>query len=399
MFRALVFVQLAALAASFHFGEWGFTGRLNLEYKGAKRLYHLIFPPDYELLADKRFPAIMMLHGNGNNASVFAALTTITRIAPSVGYVMIFPEGVQDPTSVLPSHERSWNAGTCCGEAVMGKVDDMTFLKETLKHATANFRIDSDRIFLSGASNGGSLTVRAACELGKEYFAAAAADVASMESVRGEHCSLKSKCAAAADGYYYCPWDQTKEGCAEAEWIHTLPTIYACKKKTNPLPIIFFNGNKDQFSSALLPGYPNNSGLVSYPVNGSAPRSYNTTFPPLSYVSSHFAKINGCNLSVAPRLSFRNGTLGNATACHTWAGCKANVTLCLSDAGHTWFGDIFNHSYSHAVCEYETGGPPNDAQCQPPQPGAPGGGGNTYSINETDQTLRFFEAIARIHGT
>lgn len=65
------------------------------------------------------------------------------------------------------------------------------------------------------------------------------------------------------------------------------------------------------------------------------PGGYNTSFPPLLYATSHFAeRINGCSAG-EPRVSFRNGTKGNMTVCHTWEGCEANVTSCLSDAGGT----------------------------------------------------------------
>jgi polyhydroxybutyrate depolymerase len=169
---------------------WDFTGFLDEEFYGEKRMYHVILPPEYKKRPrQSSFPALVMLHGAGNNASVFAALTGITRIAPARGYVMIFPEGVRDLKSILPTHERTWNAGSCCGQAVLSDVDDITFLKAVLAHATGHFKgINTQQIFLSGASNGGSLVIRAACEMGKEYFAAAA-DVGSMESVNGEQCA------------------------------------------------------------------------------------------------------------------------------------------------------------------------------------------------------------------
>lgn len=53
---------------------------------------------------------------------------------------------------------------------------------------------------------------------------------------------------------------------------------------------------------------------------------------------------------------------------------------------------------SHKVCEWEYGNegtPPNDAVCNPspPTPGAPPQVHNTFSIDETKQTLAFFGGI------
>jgi poly(3-hydroxybutyrate) depolymerase len=395
------------VADSFTPIAWDNSTHLDLEYRGQKRLYHIILPSGYAAHPDRSFPAIMMLHGNGDNASVMAATTTLTHAGPQAGYAMIFPEGVQTPNSDRPTQERSWNAGTCCGMALIDAVDDMHFLKLAIEHATKHFRIDQEKVFLSGHSNGGSLTLRAVCELGKEYFAGAAANVGSLEPVRGEYCA--SNCKPSDDGYYYCAWDQQKPKCRLDDWEDSLPSVFTCNQRGGALPIMLFNGNLDPFSSPLLPGTPNNSGLVNYPTKAHSedPTYYNVSFPPLSYVMTKFAKMNGCSMSVPPSVSFRNGTTGNTTVCHTWTGCAANVTSCLSDGGHTWYGDFYTADYLHELCEYETGGPPMDAywQCSPQANesvwfGCQGGDtctfANTYSVDETSQTLAFFEREAGV---
>ena len=145
----------------------------------------------------------------------------------------------------------------------------------------------------------------------------------------------------------------------------------------------------------------NNTGLVSFPIdnnnNNTDPTAYNITFPPLKYASNHLARMNGCDMSASPATSFRNGTNGNMTVCRTYAGCKANVTTCLSDAPHVWFGDFFPAAYSHEVCVFETG---SVEQCTPtpPAPGAPPPMYNTDSINETAETLAFFASISTKAG-
>ena len=197
------------------------------------------------------------------------------------GYVMVFPEGVQDPASDLPCRGRSWNAGTCCGEALVGKADDIGYLVALLKHAKLHHTmIDERRIFISGASNGGSLTVRAACELGKAYFAGAAANVASFEPVRGEACA--TNCTDGGDGYWYCQWDQARKGCREDDYLQTLPSVYECKQHGGALPLMLFNGNFDPYSSPGHDGIRNNTGLINYPTNSSctpASECYNISFP------------------------------------------------------------------------------------------------------------------------
>ena len=49
------------------------------------------------------------------DADTGGGVHTRTRLLCGCRYVMIYGEGVRDPASVLPMHERSWNAGSCCG--------------------------------------------------------------------------------------------------------------------------------------------------------------------------------------------------------------------------------------------------------------------------------------------
>jgi len=104
------------------------------------------------------------------------------------------------------------------------------------------------------------------------------------------------------------------------------------------------------------------------------------------YATSLFAEINGCNMTQRPVVSFKNGTKRNTTVCHTWSGCDANVTTCLSDAGHTWFGDTSNGA---EVCPWEYG--PNSSYCLPHNQTYD----QTFSIHETAQTLAFFDNIIK----
>ena len=112
-------------------------------------------PPDWATGSvdedGRRFPSIVVLHGNGNNASVFAASSLSLREASLAhGYALIWPEGVPTPDSTDSTKERSWNAGTCCGEAVIGNADDMGFLAAVATDAIEQFRLDPSQVFLTG---------------------------------------------------------------------------------------------------------------------------------------------------------------------------------------------------------------------------------------------------------
>jgi hypothetical protein len=59
------------------------------------------------------------------------------------------------------------------------------------------------QVFITGASNGGSMALRAVCELGGSVFAGAAFDVASLENVRGDECATRCLTNATGDSYVY----------------------------------------------------------------------------------------------------------------------------------------------------------------------------------------------------
>eukprot|EP00663_Eupelagonemidae_sp_cell21sb_P006317 gene6318-biopygen8755 len=69
----------------------------------------------------------------------------------------------------------------------------------------------------------------------------------------------------------------------------------------------------------------------------------------MEYAAQHIAREYRCGRG-EPHLTFLNGTRGNSTKCVSWKGCSANVTLCLADGGHRWYGD---HYARTTVCEWE----------------------------------------------
>merc|ERR1719433_774941 len=92
---------------------------------------------------------------------------------------------------------------------------------------------------------------------------------------------------------------------------------------------MIFNGNLDPCSNV--------SGQVMLATNSSG---YAYNFPPMDYAVHHLSYLYGCSttdMSQAPVI-FHNGTKGNSTTCRSWPGCQQNLTYCLSEAGHRWYG-------------------------------------------------------------
>ena len=96
-------------------------------------------------------PAMVVLHGLRSNPSDTVAATAFDELADRDGVLVAYPEGVR----------RSFNAGTCCGEAVPARVDDVGFLAEVVAALRAR---GADRVSVVGFSNGGMMAYRFACE-------------------------------------------------------------------------------------------------------------------------------------------------------------------------------------------------------------------------------------------
>ena len=319
--------------------QWNYTGTLNaIIYKGIPRSYHL-FEPRKRHDADAnrgglrkpKHPLIIALHGNGADASAFALQTPdLAREAPARGYFLVYPEGVQTPTSKARCRERSWNSGTCCDEAYLNDVDDVGFLRDTLEDIFRVYpSVDRQRVFAIGTSNGGSMVVRLACSL-PSYLAGVAPEIASFEGRDGRTCG--ANCEAEDGEYESCEWDRHKKGCGHGQFAKALPMIYSCDAlRDHPTPMLFFNGDLDPLS--------NISGLVERPLKFNA-SEYTTSFPPMQFGIDHILQATGCT-HPKKHVTFRNGTKHNQSHCTTYtsATCATNVTACVSNAGHRWCVD------------------------------------------------------------
>ena len=91
-------------------------------------------------------PVILALHGGGGSADQFARASGLSTPANRQGYAVIYPEGT--------GRAGTWNGGYCCGSAARNRVDDMAFLDAVIADATARFRLNPRRIYITGMSNG-----------------------------------------------------------------------------------------------------------------------------------------------------------------------------------------------------------------------------------------------------
>lgn len=121
----------------------------------------------------KRRAVVLILHGGGKaDGDETAARTGFWQLADQHGFLAVYPNGV----------DSQWNDGrgkTYKRAAGNTDNDDVGFIADLIDVLVADFAADADRIYVTGLSNGGMMTLRLGCEL-DEKIAAIAPVIASM---------------------------------------------------------------------------------------------------------------------------------------------------------------------------------------------------------------------------
>ena len=132
-----------------------------LAHDGATRTWQEIVPP---ACANRqaRCPVLIALHGGGGTAggAQFADRTGLAAAGAARGYVVLAPDALG----------ANWNDGR---PEIAAGIDDVGFLRAMLAEARGRVGVDPNRIFAAGASNGGLMSYRLACEGGGAFRAIA----------------------------------------------------------------------------------------------------------------------------------------------------------------------------------------------------------------------------------
>jgi polyhydroxybutyrate depolymerase len=192
-------------------------------YNNEKRTFLLHLPKGYE----RSYPAplVIVLHGGGGNSKNIEKVSKFSDKADKEGFIVVYPDGTGNIPNIF-----TWNGGFCCGYALENKVDDVGFIMALIDSFENQYNIDSNRIYVTGISNGGIMSYRLASELSEVI--AAAAPVAA------------SACGKASE--------------YSEEWINTTPV--------DSVSIIAFNGSLDARVpyDGGLPIAENTRGAYSY---------------------------------------------------------------------------------------------------------------------------------------
>ena len=140
LLAALLLVALALPAAA--------AGRLEIVHDGRTRRFYVEYPA-----GPRPAPAIVVLHGGASNPNRMRRITEFR--LHERGWVEIYPEGIG----------QQWNDGrTGADGKPLRQTDDLGFLRAMLDRLATEGLIDPARVFFTGASNGGAMTLRVICQ-------------------------------------------------------------------------------------------------------------------------------------------------------------------------------------------------------------------------------------------
>jgi polyhydroxybutyrate depolymerase len=132
---------------------------------------------------------VFVLHGGGGSGAGMELLTrgTFNRIADRDGAIVVYPDGV----------DRHWNDGRDLPEtAARERVDDVGLMLALVAGLASEHALDRGRIFATGISNGGFMSMRLACDAATT-FAAVAPVTATLSERLGSRCNPARSIAVA----------------------------------------------------------------------------------------------------------------------------------------------------------------------------------------------------------
>jgi polyhydroxybutyrate depolymerase len=131
---------------------------ITLRHGGRQRSYIAHVPPG---AIEGPYAVMLAFHGGGGNAAGFQQYAELDRVADRERFIVVYPNG----TGPLPNRLLTWNAGDgCCGYALNNNINDLGFVATLLSDLEGRIRIDRNRVYATGHSNGGIFAHRLAAE-------------------------------------------------------------------------------------------------------------------------------------------------------------------------------------------------------------------------------------------
>lgn len=148
------------------------NGKSSIHYDNdfTKRNYELTIPQNYDEKTD--YSLLFVFHGSGGTGEGMRQLTLFDDYAEEKSLIICYPDAVVE----------NWEEGCECNKPYRLGIDDVGFVSYLIDKLTAQYNIDTTKIFGVGYSQGGLFTMNLACKLSNKF--AAIATVASSMSTQ-----------------------------------------------------------------------------------------------------------------------------------------------------------------------------------------------------------------------
>jgi polyhydroxybutyrate depolymerase len=139
-------VPVCPVSSTLKPGKSSFT----LQSGGLARKVNLYLPRTYD--GTTALPLVVDLHGLHEGADLHELFSQWDDRVDANQYVLAMPQGL----------DNAWNLGPCCTQS--RSLDDVQFIRDLVAHLKAKGCIDPSRIYATGYSNGGGMSLRLACD-------------------------------------------------------------------------------------------------------------------------------------------------------------------------------------------------------------------------------------------
>ncbi|NVO31351.1 extracellular catalytic domain type 1 short-chain-length polyhydroxyalkanoate depolymerase [Hymenobacter lapidiphilus] len=135
----------------------------SIRFEGTVRDYRLYVPRTYD--GTKPVPLLLNLHGFGSNNVEQEQYGDFRAIADTANFLVVHPNG-----TVGPNNQRFWNTFL---PYAAGGPDDVGFLSALIDSISDKYRVNPQRLYSTGMSNGGFMSYELACRLNSRIAAIA----------------------------------------------------------------------------------------------------------------------------------------------------------------------------------------------------------------------------------
>jgi polyhydroxybutyrate depolymerase len=151
-------------------------GRIEIRLSAGEheRAVRLFVPAAYD--AGRAWPLVLFFHGAGGSGDRALDDNGWAEAAEREGFLVAAPDGLPARPR-RPAHfllnPRLWNDGQLRAGTPRTEVDDVAFVRAMIDELSRRFRVDPDRVFAAGHSNGAGMVFRLGAEMADRLTAIA----------------------------------------------------------------------------------------------------------------------------------------------------------------------------------------------------------------------------------